>query len=63
VSSGFPSLSAHVTVDGEADCHRIRLSLADMLEREYGIAHSTLQVEHEPERLLEIRRGSDSEEA
>ncbi len=56
VTSGFPSLSAHVTVGGEADCHRIRLTLADMLEREYGIAHSTLQVEHEPERLLEIER-------
>jgi cobalt-zinc-cadmium efflux system protein len=57
VTSGFPSLSAHVTVEGEADCHRIRLALADQLERDYGIAHSTLQVEHEPERLLEIDRG------
>jgi cobalt-zinc-cadmium efflux system protein len=55
VTSGFPSLSAHVTVAGEADCHRIRLSLADRLEREYGIHHSTLQVEHEPERLLHIK--------
>jgi cobalt-zinc-cadmium efflux system protein len=60
VTSGFPSLSAHVTVEGEADCHRIRLSLADMLERDYGIAHSTLQVEHEPERLLEIKRSADA---
>jgi cobalt-zinc-cadmium efflux system protein len=57
VTSGFPSLSAHITVEGEADCHRIRLSLADQLERDFGIRHSTLQVEHEPERLLEIERG------
>src|SRR5437764_12097770 len=62
VTSGFPSLSAHVTVEGEADCHRIRLSLADMLERDYGIGHSTLQVEHEPEELLEIKRGPGAEE-
>ncbi len=54
VTSDFPSLSAHVTVEGEADCHRIRLSLADLLERDYGIHHSTLQVEHQPEKLLKI---------
>jgi cobalt-zinc-cadmium efflux system protein len=58
VTSGFPSLSAHVTVEGEADCHRIRLYLADLLERDYGIHHSTLQVEHEPEELLEIESGA-----
>jgi cobalt-zinc-cadmium efflux system protein len=56
VTSGFPSLSAHVTVEGEADCHRIRLALAGQLERDYGIQHSTLQVEHQPERLIEIDR-------
>ena len=54
VSSGFPSLSAHITVAPEADCHRTRFELADLLEREYGIDHSTLQVEHEPERYLKI---------
>jgi cobalt-zinc-cadmium efflux system protein len=60
VTSGFPSLSAHVTVAQEADCHRIRLALADQLERDYGIGHSTLQVEHEPEELLHIDRGSSA---
>jgi cobalt-zinc-cadmium efflux system protein len=60
VTSGFPSLSAHVTVEGEADCHRIRLSLADLLERDYGIDHSTLQVEHQPEKLLKIEDRSDA---
>jgi cobalt-zinc-cadmium efflux system protein len=61
VTSGFPSLSAHVTVEQEADCHRIRLALADQLERDYGIGHSTLQVEHEPEELLKIDRGPGSD--
>jgi cobalt-zinc-cadmium efflux system protein len=59
VTSDFPSLSAHVTVGSEADCHRIRLSLADLLERDYGIHHSTLQVEHQPEKLLKIEDRSD----
>jgi cobalt-zinc-cadmium efflux system protein len=56
VTSGFPALSAHVMVTQEADCHRARLQLADLLEQRFGIQHSTLQVEHRPERLLHIRR-------
>lgn len=60
VTSGFPSLSAHITVESEADCHRIRLSLADLLERDYGIHHSTLQVEHQPEKLLKIEDRSNA---
>ena len=54
VTSEFPALSAHVMVDTDADCHRTRLALADLLEREFAIHHSTLQVEHQPERLLQI---------
>ena len=56
VSSGFPALSAHVLVTQEADCHRARLRLADLLEKRFEIHHSTLQVEHRPERLLHIRQ-------
>ncbi|HEY5814782.1 MAG TPA: cation diffusion facilitator family transporter [Solirubrobacterales bacterium] len=54
VTSEFPALSAHVTVEPDADCHRARLELAELIEREFGIRHSTLQVEHEPERLVQI---------
>jgi cobalt-zinc-cadmium efflux system protein len=46
VGSGFPSLSAHVLVDQGADCHAIRLELAMLLRERFGLAHSTLQVEH-----------------
>jgi cobalt-zinc-cadmium efflux system protein len=56
VTSGFPALSAHVTVGADADCHRARLELAELIEREFGIRHTTLQVEHEPERLVQIDR-------
>jgi cobalt-zinc-cadmium efflux system protein len=55
VTSEFPALSAHVTVAREADCHRARLELAGLIEREFEIHHTTLQVEHEPERLVQIR--------
>ncbi len=54
VTSEFPALSAHVTVEPDADCHRARLELAELIEREFGIHHTTLQVEHQPERLLQI---------
>ncbi len=35
VSSGFPALSAHVLVEHDADCHRARLRLADVVERRF----------------------------
>lgn len=54
VTSEFPALAAHVTVKREADCHLARLALGELLEREFGVHHSTLQVEHEPERLVQI---------
>lgn len=56
VTSEFPALSAHVTVAQDADCHRARLELAELIERRFGIHHTTLQVEHEPERLVQIDR-------
>jgi cobalt-zinc-cadmium efflux system protein len=46
VTSGFPTLSAHVLVEPDADCHRIRLELERMLRDRFGIEHTTLQVEH-----------------
>jgi cobalt-zinc-cadmium efflux system protein len=61
VTSGFPSLSAHVLVQPGADCHRIRLELERMLRERFGIDHSTLQVEHVgAESGLEIRRSGAS---
>jgi cobalt-zinc-cadmium efflux system protein len=52
VSSGFPSLSAHVLVEQDADCHAIRRSLEAMLGERFGLDHTTLQVEHVGERGL-----------
>ncbi|MEW6583543.1 MAG: cation diffusion facilitator family transporter [Actinomycetota bacterium] len=54
ITSGFPALSAHVTVGGDEDCHQRRRELDELLAREFGITHTTLQVEHEPPRVLQL---------
>jgi cobalt-zinc-cadmium efflux system protein len=46
ITSGFPTLSAHVLVGPDADCHGIRLELEALLREDFEIEHTTLQVEH-----------------
>jgi cobalt-zinc-cadmium efflux system protein len=46
ITSGFPALSAHVLVGQNEDCHARRRELEELLAREYGISHTTLQVDH-----------------
>jgi cobalt-zinc-cadmium efflux system protein len=46
ITSGFPALSAHVLVGREENCHARRRDLEELLAREYGIEHTTLQVDH-----------------
>ena len=46
ITSGFPALSAHVLVERGDDCHARRRELEELLLREYGIEHTTLQVDH-----------------
>jgi cobalt-zinc-cadmium efflux system protein len=46
ITSGFPALSAHVLVERGEDCHARRRELEEILLREYGIEHTTLQVDH-----------------
>jgi cobalt-zinc-cadmium efflux system protein len=45
VSSGFPAMSAHVTVRSGCDTQVHRRQLAELLRDRFGITHSTLQVE------------------
>ena len=59
VTSGFPSLSAHVVVGVDDDCHDCRADLERMLSERFGLDHTTLQVEHEPTTLLTIDRRAD----
>jgi cobalt-zinc-cadmium efflux system protein len=55
ISSGFPALSAHVLVGRGEDCHGIRRELEALLQDRFALGHTTLQVEHTSDRLLEIQ--------
>ncbi len=48
ITSGEPALSAHVLVKPGGDCHRVRRALDRMLAEEYGLTHTTLQIDHAP---------------
>ena len=46
ITSGFPALAAHVLVGRDRDCHDRRRELEKVLYREFGIEHTTLQMDH-----------------
>ncbi|MEU6233328.1 cation diffusion facilitator family transporter [Kitasatospora sp. NPDC047058] len=46
ITSNQPALSAHILVTPGGDCHAVRRALQRRLAGEYGITHSTLQVDH-----------------
>jgi cobalt-zinc-cadmium efflux system protein len=54
VTSGFPAMSAHVTVRSGCDTQAHRRQLAELLQQRFGITHSTLQVETLHEGPLKI---------
>jgi cobalt-zinc-cadmium efflux system protein len=55
VTTEFPTLSAHVLVEPGADCHGIRSDLEALLRDRFTLEHTTLQVEHAPGKLVQIR--------
>ena len=62
VTSGFPALSAHVTVRSDTDCHDARRALETLLHDRHGLHHTTLQVDHEHGLLgLEVAEGLGGE--
>ena len=46
VTTGFPAVAAHVVVAPDEDCHGRRRELQALLGDEFGIRHTTLQVDH-----------------
>ena len=54
VSSGFPSLAAHVVVDRDCDCHARRAELQALLRDRFGIEHTTLQMDHAGGDLVQL---------
>jgi cobalt-zinc-cadmium efflux system protein len=47
VTSGFVAVAAHVTVAPDDDCHLRRRELQNVLHEQFGVRHTTLQVDHE----------------
>jgi cobalt-zinc-cadmium efflux system protein len=60
VTSGFPALSAHIVVRAGDDCHERRRELQRLVQEQFGIDHTTLQVDHEaaaqPPLQIEVHR-------
>jgi cobalt-zinc-cadmium efflux system protein len=46
VTSGYPTLSAHIIAARGSDCHSLRVRLASLLHDRFDIGHTTLQVDH-----------------
>lgn len=46
ITSGEPSLSAHILVDDAADCHGVRKRIETALLADFELAHTTLQIDH-----------------
>ncbi|MFF4959263.1 cation diffusion facilitator family transporter [Streptomyces sp. NPDC001222] len=63
ITSGQAALSAHILVEPGGDCHAVRRALEDVLHRDYGITHTTLQVDHAPERVLQVAPPGDPDTA
>jgi cobalt-zinc-cadmium efflux system protein len=54
VTSGYAALSAHILVTPGADCHAVRIAVERLMHDEYGIGHTTLQVDHATPELLAL---------
>jgi cobalt-zinc-cadmium efflux system protein len=59
ITTEMPAASAHVLVQPRQDCHAVRADLEELLAREYGITHLTLQVDHLPD----TARGTEAAQA
>jgi cobalt-zinc-cadmium efflux system protein len=60
ISAGFPSLSAHVLVGQDENCHAIRRQLEQLLDDRFAIRHTTLQVDHARARpLIQIEEAAE----
>lgn len=54
ITSGEAALSAHILVEPGGDCHAVRRELEGLLRHNYGITHTTLQVDHTPAPALHM---------
>ncbi|WP_329295858.1 cation diffusion facilitator family transporter [Streptomyces pseudovenezuelae] len=61
ITSGQAALSAHILVEPGGDCHAVRRDLEELLRHDYGITHTTLQVDHAPVPVLQMALPGDRE--
>ncbi|MCX4920031.1 cation diffusion facilitator family transporter [Streptomyces sp. NBC_00687] len=61
ITSGQSALSAHVLVEAGGDCHAVRRDMEELLRRDYGISHTTLQVDHAQDDVLQVGRPGHTE--
>ncbi|MFJ5268604.1 cation diffusion facilitator family transporter [Streptomyces sp. NPDC088358] len=59
ITSGQAALSAHVLVEPAGDCHAVRRDLEELLRKDYGITHTTLQVDHASEQVFQVALPGD----
>ncbi|MFC7842766.1 cation diffusion facilitator family transporter [Streptomyces sp. NPDC057382] len=59
ITSGQAALSAHVLVEPGGDCHAVRRDLEELLRHGYDITHTTLQVDHAPDPVLQLTPPAD----
>ena len=59
ITSGQAALSAHILVESGGDCHAVRRDLEELLRHDYGITHTTLQVDHTPDLVLQLTLPAD----
>lgn len=59
ITSDHPALSAHVLMQPGADCHAARVRMEDVLDEKYGLTHTTLQVDHVNDELLQVGHRHD----
>jgi cobalt-zinc-cadmium efflux system protein len=56
ITSGFPALSAHVVARAETDSDRLLHELEALLQERFGLVHTTIQIDREHDKLLQIDR-------
>jgi len=59
ITSGFAALSAHVVARADADSDRLLHELEALLQERFGLMHTTIQIDREHDRLLQIDRPGD----
>lgn len=62
ITSEFPSLSAHVLVGSDEDCHEKRRELEHMLEERFDVHHTTLQIDHATQEVIDLSSKEDFSE-